>query len=972
MAARSIVTKARVEGNRVHSASTILGALTCVLMLTISMASANAASVTQPTNIIRNGTFEEGKPPWWGGGGTVGVFFADGRPAVRVANGFVCQDKIPIVGGKRYRISMKIRAEDAGDASIFVQISYRGAGVDPGWRGPESIQLPGGTEPAVFVTGGTHDWRSFSAIVEAPSGASEFLIYLRKSENTPGDGFFSEVAVTEAAEAVTTAADLRKSQLTQLLAPRQSKAVPKLNVSVTPATIVLAQSGHSSYKIHVGAEPDVITLGAAGELADYMQRLSGANLLPLLQEARASNDPLIVVGRENPLTQQLAPDIPYNRLGDDGFVIRYVGRHIVIAGATPRGTMYGVNWLLDRKFGVKWLSPDYTFVPNMPTLTLLPSNELQIPQFSYREVLSAEGQDKRFRAHNLLNGESHGPSFSPSPAEIDSWRHEWSAKGGGANFLELLPPSVYGKDHPDWYAGGQIAMMNQDLRKEMSNVLIARLRTLPDYRSIWFEVHDMDWGWDMDRESRAFADAHGQHPSAPRLDMMIDVANRVRAALPDAKLAFNAYHWSFTPPEGMRVPDYLLVVPMTIHLDYSSALNKARNQKLGHDIETWNSISNHILVWDHITNFSGFIQPTPNIYPIAESIKWLATLNHVAGYFAEGSWNTPKAEFSSLRAWLIARLLWNPSEDIHQLVSQYCEYYFGPAAGPFVLRYIDLMHAAIAKSGDILREKTQVDMQMFDLEFVRTADKLFEDAAAGASSSPLFSKHVEEARMPLDYIILARRSEYYAAASHSGEVWGGSIATRYARLMSTARTAGLTEYRQGGGLDELATLLAIERRKPIPSGVASNLAASDWFELQDLSFNRYNDARIVADVVASDGASARMPGSDSAWAIQIKLDKLPKTGCWDLYVDIRADGDPSRINEKAARVGSSPSFGNFIEVKLAEFKDGRFHSIKLPGGPFSYTENFEAGVYVQALPEAATKFVYVDRLTGVRARCPLK
>jgi hypothetical protein len=33
---------------------------------------------------------------------------------------------------------------------------------------------------------------------------------------------------------------------------------------------------------------------------------------------------------------------------------------------------------------------------------------LQIPRFAYREVLSAEGEDKAFRAHNLLNGESHG------------------------------------------------------------------------------------------------------------------------------------------------------------------------------------------------------------------------------------------------------------------------------------------------------------------------------------------------------------------------------------------------------------------------------------------------------------------------------------------------------------------------------------------------------------------------------------
>jgi hypothetical protein len=950
--------------------STILAELICLLILIAPFASAKADSVAP--NIIRNGTFQNGKSPWWGTAGVVGDFSNDGQSALKLTQGFVCQDKLPIEGGKRYRVNMKIRAEAASDSSIFVQISYRGAGVDPGWRGPESVPLPGGTEPALFVTGGTHDWRLFSAIVEAPPNANEFLIYLRKSDNTPGDALYSEVAATITADAVTTAADQKKSELAKLLAPRQLRAATNLNVSATPQTITLAQHGRSEYKIYVGPEPDVITLGAAAELADYLQRISGTNFLPLLPEPKSAGDPLVVVGRDNPLAQKLAPDIPYDTLGDDGFVIRYVGRHVVVAGATPRGTMYGVNWLLDRKLGVKWLSPDYTYVPNMPTVIVKASNEIQIPRFHYREVLSAEGQDKTFRAHNLLNGESHGPSFSPSPPEIDSWSHEWSAKGGEANFLELLPTSIYGKDHPDWYAGGQLAMMNKDLRREMSNVLIARLRALPDYRKIWFEVHDMDWEWDMDRESRAFADAHGKQPSAPRLDMMIDVANRVRSVLPDAKLAFNAYHWSFTPPDGMRVPDYLLVVPMTIHVDYSSALNKGRNEKLGRDIATWNAISDHIFIWDHITNFSGFIQPTPNIYPITESIKWLATLNDVEGYFAEGSFNTPGAEFSSLRAWLIARLLWNPNDDARQLVSQYCEYYFGHAAAPFVLRYIDLMHAAIAKSGDILREKTQVDMRMFDLDFIRAADELFANATVAASPSAVFSKHVLEARMPIDYVIVARRSEYHRAASLSGATWDDSIAERYARLMRTAQAAGLTQYRQNGTIEELSRWLAIERREPKSSELVSHVAKSDWFELQDLSFNQYGSSGIVADPVASDGASARILGSDPTWAVQIKLDKLPKTGCWDMYVDIRADGDQSRANDNAMLVGSYPPFGNFVGVKLGDLNDDRYHSVKVPGGPFSYTENYERGIYIQPAPGAATKFIYVDRTTGVRTTCPLR
>ena len=246
----------------------------------------------------------------------------------------------------------------------------------------------------------------------------------------------------------------------------------------------------------------------------------------------------------------------------------------MIAGATPAGTLFGVNWFLDHKMGVKWLSPSYTVVPSVKTLQVAPVNELQVPHFFYREILSWEGSDRMYRMHNLASGESHGPSFAATPPEIDCSVHDWMAKDGYGNFWELLPQKTYGKSHPEWYAGGQLAMMNKEMRAEMAKVIIGRLKAHPDYKSIWFEVHDMDWGWDMDPASSAFASKHGGHPSAPRLDMMIDVADQVRAVMPDARFTFNCYNWSFTPPEGMTVPDYVMPFPMTIHVDYSSALNK--------------------------------------------------------------------------------------------------------------------------------------------------------------------------------------------------------------------------------------------------------------------------------------------------------------------------------------------------------------------------------------------------------------
>jgi len=110
----------------------------------------------------------------------------------------------------------------------------------------------------------------------------------------------------------------------------------------------------------VARNADTITLGAASTLADYLKRISGASFTSYSDDDHPLTGHLLIVGRNNVLTQRLCPDIPYDKLGDDGFVISTVGPNLVIAGATPRGTMYGVNWFLDHKLGVKWLSPPFT------------------------------------------------------------------------------------------------------------------------------------------------------------------------------------------------------------------------------------------------------------------------------------------------------------------------------------------------------------------------------------------------------------------------------------------------------------------------------------------------------------------------------------------------------------------------------------------------------------------------------------
>lgn len=925
-----------------------------------------------PLVIVRNGDFEHGKAGWWGEGkwDVVPAAGVGGSAALRVDDGYACQDKRPVTGGKNYRISMQIKSEGAQEGSAFVQLSYRGQGMKPTWFGP----LKAGTgDAALFVAGGTQAWKEFSDLVTAPPAATEILIYLRK-QGGAGAAFYDNVKIEPTDEKVPTAADKRQAELAkELLQPAVTgsdvagvlAAAVAASSKASPAKLMLAEDGKALFRIHVGSKAEVVTLGAVKELASYLNQITGAEFAPISHDANPQGGPLIVVGRETELTAKLCPDIPYDKLGRDGFVIRTVGPNLVIAGAMPCGTLFGVNWLLDHKLGVKWLSPGYTLIPSAKTLQVAPINALQAPHFAFREILSWEGSDRLFRLHNLASGESHGPSFAATPPEIDCSLHDWMAKDGYGNFFELLPQKTYGKSHPGWYAGGQMAMMNKDMRAELARVIADRMKAHPDYKSIWFEVHDMDWGWDMDSASQAFAAKHGGHPSAPRLDMMIDVANRVREVLPGARFAFNAYHWSFTPPEGITVPDYILVFPMTIHVDYSTALNKGRNEKLGQDIAGWTKIAKTVQIWDHIANWSGYIQPEPNIYPIGASIRWLGTLPNVRGYMAEGCWETPASEFSALRAWMMMRLLWDPTLEVKPLVEEFCRGYYG-AAGPIIVAYIDLEHAALARSGDVIAEKTQVDLKMYDLGFLTRADSLFNDAEAAVAGNETLLAHVREARMPVDFVILVRRKDCADEAVQRGIAWQPDTSNRMARLTQTIEACKLRSYRQGQQKGELDELLAVERRTPEPNPMVRNLARTDWVELQELSLNRYSTARIVADSAASDGAAIRMIGNDATWAMQLKPDKLPHEGTWDVWADVRVEAEAGHDAEPGVNVGFSPPMNRFTTAKIGDLNDGKYHLVKVPGGPFRFENDHGKSIYVQAAAKPYITYVYLDRIIAIR------
>jgi len=89
--------------------------------------------------------------------------------------------------------------------------------------------------------------------------------------------------------------------------------------------------------------------------------------------------------------------------------------------------------------------------------------------------------------------------------------------------------------------------------------------------------------------------------------------------------------------------------------------------------------------------------PFPNVRVLGPNLRFFRDQG-IRGYSSEAHSRTPGTELAELRTWLADRLAWNPDFDEQQLIRTFCNGYYGAAAGPHIVAYIDALHDGVAET----------------------------------------------------------------------------------------------------------------------------------------------------------------------------------------------------------------------------------------------------------------------------------
>lgn len=445
-------------------------------------------------------------------------------------------------------------------------------------------------------------------------------------------------------------------------------------------------------------QADMVIVGntddpAVQDLQTFLKGMSGAELpvLPLATEPLPER--CIVVGK------RLVPGYTAPALDPQAYNLRVLGSRLIIHGGanwlddprfgvvnqkdiiSPLGVQFGIYALLDDILGIRFLTRDVTYIPEMQTVRI-PGDLNVIGKPSIRDRQqgtvgnTASMDDAAWRRRNRVGHDLYGH------ANHDIYR-TW------------LPPEEFFEQHPEWYPMDKQGSRKPDTEwlcwsnSEMLAKLIPRVKRHMATNSP-LEVVSIGQGDGYVachcRECRRLVEDYGGN-AAPMVAGLNRILEETSKDYPEHTIAAFAYLGTDEAPvkgDKRLVPHpnlYITFVRMAdaIH-DFDSG---SYNPKVRDKFLTWAKLTDNLQVWSWSINFQNFMMPFPNMAAMARDTSWFAP--HAKGfmhqYYGGGDW-------FELREWLWARMMWNSEQNIEALQQEFIRLYYGTAAAPLLLDYL--------------------------------------------------------------------------------------------------------------------------------------------------------------------------------------------------------------------------------------------------------------------------------------------
>jgi hypothetical protein len=572
------------------------------------------------------------------------------------------------------------------------------------------------------------------------------------------------------------------------------------------AQLRIAEKGRAMAKIVLAPDACPTERFAADELGFFLHFVIGGPI-PIVAEAPPTESRLLVGEGAVRLAD---PNFDSRALKPEEIIVRTKGRDLLLAGGSPRGTLYAVYTFLEEAVGCRWWTPTAWHLPRKPTLSIPPISVRYAPPLEYREPFWFVAFDPFWAARNKANGTRAGGD------DIRGGHHVY--EGFVHTFYSLIPPDRYFGAHPEWFSevkgertskNAQLCLTNEEMRRELVKNLKLRLRDNPSATIASVSQNDCYNNCTCPR-CRAVDEEEGS-PAGSLLRFVNAVAADIEAEYPNITIDTLAYQYSRKPPRITRPRSNVMVRLCSIECSFSKPLDDPANQAFLDDLKGWSEIAGRLFVWDYTTDFSHYIQPHPNYGVLGPNIR-LFVKNNVHGIFEQGAYQSWGSEMAELRAWLLAKLLWNPALDAEQLRQEFLKGYYGAAAA-HMSDYLATLERAVQKSGDPLGCFSSTEAKFLSLDTMLEAWPILKKAEKKARKTAELARRVRHGELPVLFVVLSRWDSFQKEARDRNLAWPwpGSREELLRSFVSTCRSEGVTMISEWQTLDDWVTKGGRER-----------------------------------------------------------------------------------------------------------------------------------------------------------------
>ena len=490
--------------------------------------------------------------------------------------------------------------------------------------------------------------------------------------------------------------------------PPEQDNKPSDSVTVVQGEFMV-KDGKSDYAI---LHPQHLTENlklAVEELQEFVYRSTGVTLAAKTQVS--AGEKFISLGKTEQF-ENTGLKAEYADLGDQGFVIDTEDKNVYVCGARDLGTLYGVYEFLETAVDFDVYGPECTDYAAKTEIPLYDFSVSDKPAINY--YMNAYGfygdqgsaineQAVRLRINKTpmyyINGNFAHTATKYFTADDFEQNEEWLGTC---------------KNQLCYTARGKADKFNA-MVDHVVEYMQKKINANPNQHFMPFMQEDYVTWCDCPECTKVIAD-HGGFTTSTQILFINEVAKKLKPWLKenhpesDIRITFFAYNNTTSAPvktdaNGNYVPysddlvleDIVSVFFAPIGANYYYSFKDDANNSYRDTLERWDAISDTICSWLYSTNFKHYLMPFDNFGGMQETYRKIAESGTVLLFENSQYDNNNATAFHVLKAYLNAKLRWDPYVDYNALIDKWFDGYFKTASDT-MQAYFDSLRGHIART----------------------------------------------------------------------------------------------------------------------------------------------------------------------------------------------------------------------------------------------------------------------------------